>query len=94
MFSNMLIFFRAQDVLIRLSIALTKDEIQVASYEIPNQKEYDWVGFAQSLVRSGYHKRQYFVLVDDIHSNPDDVREKHKSIDFVKSSEIFNTFIA
>ncbi|KAG1457342.1 hypothetical protein G6F56_006631 [Rhizopus delemar] len=81
---------RVQEVVIKLSLELSRGRITILKLWSKSSQEMDTVDFLKSVMLNYYKKLQFFVYADDMYY----VLEKNRPfcLDFVNSTDIFLTF--
>ncbi|KAI7903558.1 uncharacterized protein BX663DRAFT_506891 [Cokeromyces recurvatus] len=84
---------KVQMAIIAIAVALSKNIIQII--RIWSTETIVSSSLLQSFIlieRCNYKNSQYFGYIDDIHSIPENIRDQHLSIDFIRSDQIFSTY--
>ncbi|KAI7903567.1 uncharacterized protein BX663DRAFT_506922 [Cokeromyces recurvatus] len=83
---------KMQTAIIEVTVALTKNTIQIMKLWPEEQEDMSFIHFMEGILQSYYKNYQHFVYVDDILSVSEDKRKHHLSIDFVQSDQIYNIY--
>ncbi|KAI9249274.1 hypothetical protein BY458DRAFT_40957 [Sporodiniella umbellata] len=80
----------AQDVVVRLTVALSQSKIDIVRHWSKDKQNWDTTRFMDMVIRTYYKSFEFFAIVDAIESIPKANRPCH--LDFVSTQAIIQTF--